>query len=470
MKNEEKIHGRFYTPEYIVSNILDLSNYNGSNILKKHVIDNSCGQGAFLIEIVKRYCEAAKENNVSDNELKKDLETFIHGIELDKIEKNKCVAFLDNLCKTFNIFNVKWDIIQGNTLNINKYNGKMDFVLGNPPYVRVHNLNNDFEAVKNYSFASQGMTDLFIVFYQIGLNMLNKNGILGYITPSSLFNSIASSKLRKELVLNNYIDAVVDLQHFQAFEVTTYTTILILNNNKKNTNVKFYNYDENKRSPKFIEKLEYNDFYINDNFYFADKKKLSLLKNIFTNNQHSNVNVKNGYATLCDGVFVNNFNFNSKHIIKAIKCSTGDIKNMFYPYDKNGKIIDEQELKKDKKVYNYLLENKDKLLNRSTEKNATWYAFGRSQGINDTYKNKISINTLVRNASDVKINIIPSGVGMYSGLYIISDKDDLDEVKNVLQSDEFVQYVSLLGKYKSGGYYTFSSKDIKAYLDYKLSS
>ena len=79
------------------------------------------------------------------------METFIHGIELDKIEKNKCVAFLDNLCKTFNIFNVKWDIIQGNTLNINKYNGKMDFVLGNPPYVRVHNLNNDFEAVKNYS-------------------------------------------------------------------------------------------------------------------------------------------------------------------------------------------------------------------------------------------------------------------------------------------------------------------------------
>ena len=40
--------------------------------------------------------------------------------------------------------------------------------------------------------------------------------------------------------------------------------------------------------------------------------------------------------------------------------------------------------------------------------------------------------------------------------------------KNALMSDDFVAYISLLGKYKSGGYYTFSSKDVKAYLDYKL--
>ena len=53
---------------------------------------------------------------------------------------------------------------------------------------------------------------------------------------------------------------------------------------------------------------------------------------------------------------------------------------MFYPYDKNGKIIDEQELKKDKKVYNYLLENKDKLLNRSTEKKCYLVCFWQKPG------------------------------------------------------------------------------------------
>ncbi len=31
-----------------------------------------------------------------------------------------------------------------------------------------------------------------------------------------------------------------------------------------------------------------------------------------------------------------------------------------------------------------------------------------------------------------------------------------------------MEYVALLGKYKSGGYYTFSSKDLKRYLACRL--
>ena len=87
---------------------------------------------------------------------------------------------------------------------------------------------------------------------------------------------------------------------------------------------------------------------------------------------------------------------------------------------------------------------------------------------NDTYKNKISINTILRSSADLKITNAPAGVGVYSGLYIISNSIDINTIKNCLLNDEFTTYISLLGKYKSGGYYTFSSKDIKAYLDYKL--
>ena len=55
--SEEKLNGRFYTPEFIVNNVLDLSGYHGQTILKKHSIDNSCGDGAFLVAIVDRYCK-----------------------------------------------------------------------------------------------------------------------------------------------------------------------------------------------------------------------------------------------------------------------------------------------------------------------------------------------------------------------------------------------------------------------------
>ncbi|MBQ8749273.1 MAG: hypothetical protein IJZ29_02235 [Clostridia bacterium] len=86
----------------------------------------------------------------------------------------------------------------------------------------------------------------------------------------------------------------------------------------------------------------------------------------------------------------------------------------------------------------------------------------------DTYKDKISINTLIRNTKDLKIVEVPAGSGVYSGLYIMSDVFSKTDIKNALLDEEFGTFVSLLGKYKSGGCYTFSSKDVKAYLDYKL--
>ena len=56
---------------------------------------------------------------------------------------------------------------------------------------------------------------------------------------------------------------------------------------------------------------------------------------------------------------------------------------------------------------------------------------------------------------------------VYSGLYIVSNSISTEQIQKVLVEDEFVRFVSLLGKYKSGGYYTFSSKDVKSFLDYK---
>ena len=103
---------------------------------------------------------------------------------------------------------------------------------------------------------------------------------------------------------------------------------------------------------------------------------------------------------------------------------------------------------------------------RSLDKKTSWYAFGRSQGILDTLKNKYSINNLVKQKSDIKLLRCPKGVGVYSGLYIITELDE-EVLKEFIVSDSFIKYISLLGKYKSGGYYTFSSKELKKYLEFK---
>lgn len=470
-KTAKKLKGRVYTPDYIVKNILDMAHYNGAKILHKHIIDNSCGDGAFLCEIVNRYCNVAISNNIDIEDLINQLETYIHGIEIEPFEHRKCLDNLNLITKKYGIVvEINWDILCADTLNIDKYNGKMDYVLGNPPYVRVHNLDDSFDMAKKFSFAQGGMTDLYIVFYEIGLKMLNKSGILGYITPSSFFNSLAGNYMRKYFVQENLIERIVDLKHFQAFDATTYTTIVVLNKQHNSRELEYYQFDEKNLIPYYVETLVPDDYYIFEKFYLSTKQNLALLKEIFFNLGRCDIEVKNGYATLCDDVFIGSFEFKSKYIIPVIKASRGERKQIIYPYDKNGKLITEENLIKDRELYKYLLENKSKLLKRSSENKSDfyWFAFGRSQAINDTYKNKISINSLLRTSADLKIIFAPAGTGVYSGLYLIGSEKSLSKIYEILLSEEFSTYISLLGKYKSGGYYTFSSKDLKVYLDYKL--
>ena len=80
MAKAVKQHGRVYTPDYLVKVILDFGGYDKPTILKKHVIDNSCGDGAFLTEIVRRYCAFFLTQKQDLLKLKHELETYIHGI------------------------------------------------------------------------------------------------------------------------------------------------------------------------------------------------------------------------------------------------------------------------------------------------------------------------------------------------------------------------------------------------------
>ena len=475
MKREKlhnKLNGRVYTDNYIVNIILDFSGYIGGAIRKRHIIDNSCGDGAFLVEVLDRYCRQCINENLSVSDIIAELQSFIHGIEIDERECIKCRNNLSKVLSKYNLPNIEFDICCADALGIEKYNGKMDYVVGNPPYIRVHNLGDSFDSVKKFEFTRTGMTDLYIAFFELGIKMLSKCGTLGYITPSSYFNSLAGGKMRQFLARGGYLDKILDFKHFRVFNcAATYAAITILKNGKKTGNTDYFEFDENTNIPKLISNLRVDEYYISGNFYFSSHDNLKLLKEILLNYGICDIQVKNGYATLNDDVFINNFDFDSKYIKPIIKASRGCYKKMIYPYDNNACLVDEDELKKDEKLYSYLNENKDRLKKRDMENisDGGWYAFGRSQGLNDTNKKKFSINNLIRNKNDLKILDAPAGVGVYSGLYILSENLTIDEIKNTLISDEFETYVALLGKYKSGGYYAFSSRDVKVFLNYKFS-
>ena len=472
MITDEKAKGRFYTPSFIVRNILDLAGYGGAAVLGRHVIDNSCGDGAFVCEAVNRYCKAAVAARMAKSRLRTELARYIHGIEIDDTECEKCRAAVTAVAALYGVSGVKWDIVCGDALTLvladDRYSGKMDYVVGNPPYVRVHNLLDSYAAVKGFSFAQSGMTDLLIVFYEIGLKMLAENGILGYITPSSYYNSVAGEAMRKHLIYNHSIKAVVDLKHFQPFEATTYTAITILTKQSGSDTVLYFEYDKDRRVPVKIAELTYGDFYVNGDFYFGSRHDLDKFRHVLSlSDVVSACSVKNGFATLCDSFFIGDLPFD-EYTIPIIKASTGRLTKCLFPYDAKGKIIPLETLSQNRKIKSYYENNADRLKSRSLDKKGEWHGFGRSQGIGDVHRNKYAVNTLIRDVGDIKLRRSDAGSGVYSGLYILTELSFYD-LSAILFTDDFAAYVAMLGKYKSGGYYTFSSKNIQNYLNYKLS-
>ncbi|MBO5719954.1 MAG: hypothetical protein J6R61_00255, partial [Bacteroidales bacterium] len=87
MKENRKIKkiGQVFTPQYIVDEMLNYVGYVGSSIIGKHIIDNSCGDGAFLRSAVTRYCDESIKLGKSIYKIKQDLEEYKHGIDTDEI-------------------------------------------------------------------------------------------------------------------------------------------------------------------------------------------------------------------------------------------------------------------------------------------------------------------------------------------------------------------------------------------------
>lgn len=53
-------------------------------------------------------------------------------------------------------------------------------------------------------------------------------------------------------------------------------------------------------------------------------------------------------------------------------------------------------------------------------------------------------------------------------VYILTEAP-YEVLESIIKSDEFIDYIKILKHYKSGGYYTYTSKDLEQFINYKLS-
>jgi adenine-specific DNA-methyltransferase len=454
-----KRSGIHFTPDNIVKDMI-----NKVDVIKPietcKIMENSCGNGNFLVMIVEIIIQRLSET-MSNDLILEFLNDNIYGIEKNQILYEECKMRLTQLTKKLLQSDLEFkNVINSDTLTIHsEYSNMFDVVIGNPPYVRIHNMENDYKCA--FDFSAKGMTDLYLIFYEISFKMLKSDGVLCYITPDSWDKSKAGSVMRNYIYEKRNLKSATILGHYNPFKnATTYTGIYLFSGYNDFIDICRNNSNE-------ITQINYESVYINNKFYFDENIKLNRK---YITNETDCIKLKNGIATLADKVFIStSLKFKLKR--KVYKASQGKEYEIIFPYDENLDKIPLNEIKKlDLDLFNYLTENKDILEKRSSEDKIMWHVFGRSQSINDTFKEKIAINNLFRKKEDIKIKAIPAGELVYSGLYFVNnDCIPVEVIKDILCTEQFELYFQGIGSFKSGGYYTLKTAELENYINYHLS-
>jgi adenine-specific DNA-methyltransferase len=487
---KHKTLGQVFTPNWIVEEILNSSGFSNTKLLNKKIIDPACGDGAFLKIIVSRIIDILLDKKCSTEKVKEYLENYVYGIEIDETEFNNCLSKLNNLVeeKLKEKLKINWKIFKDNTLiKYKDYLGLFDFVVGNPPYIRIHNLDKDTrELLKKEFMFVDGTIDIYLSFFELGFKLLNEKGVLGYISPNSYLHNSSYIGFRKYLKEKRAVKRLTDFKANKIFKnFSTYTAITIINFFEKKDSFIYQELREGKIQE--LNKISYEGLEIKD-WSFAGKDEMDFLSRLYsnTNKKVSDFyDVQYGFATLRDKIFIGNianekeslvlFNgswIEKKILYKIVKGSTykgkeKEIKSVLFPYKKQDNRfipIPETELKQDyPNTYKYLLENKEELLKRDIDKGASWYEFGRSQGVQTSYNEKIVLSTLINH--EIYFHKLPNDVFVYSGIFIIKKKKETswEIIENILNSKDFYRYIQITGKDFSGGYKSVTSKQIKNY-------
>ena len=115
-------------------------------------------------------------------------------------------------------------------------------IVGNPPYVRQERLNEKQKDYlqQNYQNIATGTADLYIYFYEKALQLLQKDGILGYITPNKWFKTKYGQNLRNRLKPLD-IQIIIDFFEVKVFDdAATEPQIIILKNRNSDNDFDYF--------------------------------------------------------------------------------------------------------------------------------------------------------------------------------------------------------------------------------------
>jgi len=459
------------TPSEYVSLMLNYAGYQ-DHLYGKRILENSCGEGNILVEIVKRYIQSAIKERIDSDEIIRGLECDVIAFETDLDCIIKCKKRLNNISEQYGLRNIMWNIKQQDYLMYK--HTEYDFIIGNPPYITYHNLN---EKQRNYlrrhfESCKKGRFDYCYAFIEKCLKEMNENAKLVYLVPYSVVRNKFSLMLRNMILPQ--LEELYDYKGIQIFpNRVTSSVILVCGNIKNKKDVLYHNMY--KGTKHYLPKTLFGDSWIFDkgkkgSFRFGDYFKVSnsvatLCNDVFLFEKYG---IRDDLYILKDGKVEETLVYDaiSTKSKKRMK-KTGKLPKIIFPYkvvNQKVKHINEVEFKKNfPNAYQYLLKKREQLGKRKVSETVHWYEYGRSQAISDIFSSPKLIMPMIL-THDVHVYMANKNAIPYAGYYVKALNDmTLAVAKKILESKEFYEYVTHCGTPTTPTSYRVSVKDICNY-------
>lgn len=104
-----------------------------------------------------------------------------------------------------------------------------DVVIGNPPYIPTEKISKDEKKLFSKIYKSAfGRINIYPLFYELGIKLLNRNGILAYITPYTIMKNQYYIAARKVILEESKLQILVDFENKSIFENATVDSIILI--------------------------------------------------------------------------------------------------------------------------------------------------------------------------------------------------------------------------------------------------
>jgi methylase of polypeptide subunit release factors len=233
--------GEVFTSPEIVRFMLNTSGICHTQLVPSmRILEPSCGQGEFVIEIANILCKKLSTLDVSDKPRAEEFKNLITAYDIST--KNISIAkkvTSKKLALTFSQIDADslvnhW--YHNEDFLLSDIDEKFSHIVGNPPYVRIENIPEAMLKFYRSKFSTmKDRADLYIAFFEKSLSLLKDKGILNFICTDRWTKNRYGSYLRDFISKDFQLDLFIDLYGQSAFQsdVLTYPAITQISKRKQ---------------------------------------------------------------------------------------------------------------------------------------------------------------------------------------------------------------------------------------------